>query len=521
MFQDNLWEPWQPASTQKATQEANAHRDARDLVHEYALRLNQVIARSQSAGLELAQRQLERVPRPGGCDLESALLLDRKRIELLEFFQQARHEISFPEPVALDDWLAFFFASAEMAGSAAVTLFWSEPGRAAEQVAADDAARLRARLRRERVKLDALRELNHASGIGLAGLDVATGCLTLSGRPFFVEQSQRLLDGLAGAAPLSFAISYDRSRDMQEGTIVAVQATFRNLSQDYLVLEALGTSHPYDQREVFNRPSLGSLTYDEAADRYTYQTAAPGVTGASFHTMVLRPGESRFVMLNLKMLDGGTTWREFQLSYRRLGEAEFAAGCYVPVPGPVDQFPPNVIYAPLASVDDPSRVDLSRVVLRSEAPCHTGRWAYPFHVGRRPFSLEQARRLLPSSCEPVHFSRWQQAWVLRTAEGCALVTPTRVTAYPRVEPEAFVLIDEAEQRVPVRFDDALLGTFMGLPLGIMDWESHRLGLSVSLPKLKLTPFFQELERLGLSLRLTQNLLGRRSLWVQPDVPARI
>jgi hypothetical protein len=36
---------------------------------------------------------------------------------------------------------------------------------------------------------------------------------------------------------------------------------------------------------------------------------------------------------------------------------------------------------------------------------------------------------------------------------------------------------------------------------------------VSLPKHKLTTFFQELERSGAALKLTRNLLGRQSLHV--------
>jgi hypothetical protein len=171
----------------------------------------------------------------------------------------------------------------------------------------------------------------------------------------------------------------------------------------------------------------------------------------------------------------------------------------------------------MSEAPNPEKVDLLTIVLSPGADdaWKEASWYYPFHIGRRPFSLAQARKRLPDGGEPVHFSRWQQAWVLRTDSGCALVTQTRVTAYTRVEAEAFVLIDESEQRVPVRFDDAVLPLFKALPLGITDWESHGLGLSVSLPKHKLTTFFQELERLGCSLRLTRNLLGRQSLHVMP------
>jgi hypothetical protein len=522
MHQDYPWNPWQnnPASGPATT--ATRDRDPVDLLHEYVTRLNAVIARAQESAIEHALQQLDRVPKPTHDDVAVATLLDRKRRELLEQFNVVRHEIAAMPDLSLDDWLAFFFTSAELAGSDAVTVVWNEPPEGFPPVMAvpvGQGALFRASMLELGISLAWVRELNHLapSGRGQAALEVSTGTLTTSGSPFFFEQSKRALDARTHGAPLACTFSYDRARDVQEGMLLAVKLNVRNLSNDFLVLEELLTDHSYDQREVFRRPSLGKLVYDEPSDRFTYQSVAPGVTGTPFHTAVLKPGEERSTVVSLKMLDGGDSWRRFRLRYRRFSPEDFKRMAYVPMPKAMDQFPPNVVYAPMAEAPQPDKVDLLTIVLSPsvDGPTDEASWYYPFHIGRRPFSLEQARKRLPDGGEPVHFSRWQQAWVLRTDGGCALVTQTRVTAYPRVEAEAFVLIDESEQRVPVRFDEAVLPAFKSQPLGITDWESHGLGLSVSLPKHKLTTFFQELERLGCTLKLTRNLLGRQSLHVTP------
>jgi hypothetical protein len=520
MYQDYPWNPWQNPPQSGVAVGSNREKDPIDLLHEYVTRLNAVIARAQENAVDLALQQLERVPRPTHDDLAATTLLERKRRELLEQFNMVRHEISMVPGLTLDAWLAYFFTSAELSGSMAVTVVWHEPPEgfpAVMAVPVEQGALFRASLHELGVPLEWMREINHvaANGRGQAALEVATTTLTLSGAPFFFEQSKRALDAHSGEAPLACSFAYDRARDVQEGMLLAVKLNVRNLSNDFMVLEELDTDNSYDQREVFRRPSLGKLVYDEAGDRFTYQSVAPGVTGTPFHTAVLRPGEERSTVVNLKMLDGGDSWRQFRLRYRRFRPDEFRQVAYVPLPKAMDQFPPNVVYAPMQEAPNPEKVDLLTIVLspKLEGPCHEAIWYYPFHIGRRPFSLAQARKRLPDGGEPVHFSRWQQAWVLRTEGGCALVTQTRVTAYPRVEAEAFVLIDESEQRVPVRFDDAVLPAFKSLPMGITDWESHGLGLSVSLPKHKLTTFFQELERMGCSLKLTRNLLGRQSLFV--------
>lgn len=522
MNQDYPWNPWQNMPPSGGAAGATREKDPIDLLHEYVTRLNAVIARAQENAIEPALQQLERVPRPGHDEVAAATLLDRKRRELLEQFNVVRHEIAVLPGLGLDEWLGYFFTSAELSGSDAVVVVWHEPPEGFPPIMTvplSQGALYRASLQELAVPLEWVREINHMApnGRGHAALEVATQTLTLSGSPFFFEQSKRALDGFTHLAPLSCTFTYDRARDVQEGMLLAVKLNVRNLSQDFLVLEELSTDHTYDQHEVFRRPSLGKLVYDEGTDRFTYQSVAPGVTGTPFHTAVLRPGEERTTVVNLKMLDGGDSWRRFNLRYRRFAAQDFKRLAYVPMPKAMDQFPPNVVYAPMSEAANPDKVDLLTIVLSPGADdaWHEASWYYPFHIGRRPFSLAQARKRLPDGGEPVHFSRWQQAWVLRTDSGCALVTQTRVTAYTRVEAEAFVLIDESEQRVPVRFEDGVLPLFKALPLGITDWESHGLGLSVSLPKHKLTTFFQELERLGCSLRLTRNLLGRQSLHVMP------
>jgi hypothetical protein len=283
-----------------------------------------------------------------------------------------------------------------------------------------------------------------------------------------------------------------------------------------VVLESLSTDHPYDPPLGFSQAALGRLVHDEATDRYSYDALAPGATAGTFHTAVLLPGEERVQLLTLKLLEGGECWREVRLRYRRFSREGFRRQAYVPMQEVGEGFPPRLYYGAIAALQRPDDADLASVLLGGDLPAPGElTWAFPFHVGRRAFSLAQARNRLPDGSEAVHYSRWQQAWVMRLEQGCALVSPSRITLYPTVDPRAFILIDEAEQRVPIRFADGLLPLFRSLPLGITDWESHALGLSVSLPKLKLTSFFQEAERLGVSLGLGENMLGRGTLVVGP------
>lgn len=522
MYPDIPWNPWPQGPSPPPLPEPKVCSDPLDAVHDYALRLNQVIARAREDAPKAALDQLEQTPAPAIGGLEAIAMRDRKRLELLEHLKQVRQEVLLLPDLTLDAWLDFFFTSADMAASPSVHVGWADPpdGFAiAEQVSVEQGAAFRERLRAGGATLHQLRELNHHSPgyRGQAALDAGCQCLTLCGHPFYFEQAKRALDRLSARSPLACTFSYDRTRDVQEGMLLAVRLTLRNLSTDYLVLDALQTDHATDAEERFSRPSLGQLSYEPGLDCFTYQAMAQGVTTTLFHTACLRPGEERMVSINLKMLSEGDSWREFLLRYRRFDEASFGAAAFVATPGPTDQFPPSVVYARLQDLPEPERADLATVLLHpAEAGVpETICWAMPFHIGRRAFPLSQARKRLSEPAEPVHFSRWQQAWVMRTADGCALVTQSRVTRYPRVDPECFVLIDEAEQRVPVRFADTLVPTYMALPLGIADWESHRMGLSVSLPKLKLTAFFQEVERLGCAIAVVQNMLGRQSLLVTP------
>lgn len=491
--------------------------DREAIAHAYVLALDRVLSRAQEGSYEAALRRLENVSQPPGVDI--AHLLERKRRELRERFELARYQSLYLPGVSLDQWLAFFFAGAEMAGCTGVSLTWHEEDRDVDEhrVVAPEEGRAYRRSVEGRLLSD-LHELGYASPCGHqhAALDVPGRWLTMGGDPWLFGQTLRVLDEVTGETPLDVALSYDAGREVQEGSFLSVRLVLRNRSNDVLVLEDLGTDHDYDPRETFATASLGRLAYDAERDCYEYDAVGEGATAAAFRTAVLQPGQERVVIATLGLLEGGECWRAFSLRYRRMPMATFREHAYVPVPGPSPSFPPRVTYAPLATLADARQVDLTTVLLAEhDAPLHTMTWAYPFHVGRRAFSLAQARGRLPEGAVPVHYSRWQQAWVLRLAEGCALVSPSRVTLYPRVDPRAFILIDESEQRVPVRFSDSLLPVFRSLPLGVTDWESHALGLSVSLPKLKLTSFFQEVERLGVALDLSENLLGRRTLWVHP------
>ncbi|MDB5101200.1 MAG: hypothetical protein JWM80_5621 [Cyanobacteria bacterium RYN_339] len=494
-------------------------REALDNVHAYVVAMDRVLARAHEASPELALRQLEAIVPP--AELPSGHLLERKRRELLERFNLARHQHLRLPDVGLDAWLAFMLAAAEMGGSAGIAVDWAPtqdgPVRRELVPVEHGSSFRRAQAVNGRTLAD-VRELSHVApgGPSHAALDAATGWLTLAAPPWIFRQVLRELDRVTGAAPLDVALAYDPGREIQEGTGLAVRLAVRNVSDDVIVLEDVCTDHPYDPAESFTHVAMGRLAHDPSTDRYAYDAVAPGVTATAFRTAVLRPGEERVVVLTLKLLEGGECWRSFRLRYHRFDPAAFRHMAYVAMPGPSHVFPPQVSYGPIAALERPDAADTTTVILAGNPlPGHALRWAYPFHVGRRAFSLAQARNRVPDGCEPVHYSRWQQAWVMRLAEGCALVSPSRVTLYPRVDPRAFILIDEAEQRVPVRFSEALLPVFRSLPLGVTDWESHGLGLSVSLPKLKLTSFFQEAERLGVALGLGENLLGRRTLLVLP------
>lgn len=504
-----------PAASDLATMLA---RDQLDATHAYVVALDRVLARAHDGGIETARRQLEAIPPPAG--VATAHLLERKRRELDERFHRARYQHLYLPGASLDAWLRFFFTAAEMAGSDTVTLD-GVPGATLapeREVPVAAGSGLRARVRAAGQTLADVRELSFMSPHGdqHAALDAAAECLSLGAVPWLYQQLMRELDDITGEAPLDLSLSYDAGREVQEGTTLSVRLALKNISRDVLVLEKLATDHPYDPHEVFSHASLGRLVHDPATDRYAYDAVANGMTASAFRTAVLGPGQERVVILTIKLLEGGECWRRFSVDYQRLTPEEFRHQAYVPVPGPTHEFPPRVMYGPVAGLADPDKADLTTVVLRPcEASTRTQSWLYAFHVGRRAFSLAQARSRLAGSGEPVHYSRWQQAWVMRVPEGCALVSPSRITLYPRMDPRAFIVIDEAEQRVPIRFAGALLPCFRSLPLGVTDWESHALGLPVSLPKLKLTSFFQEVERIGAAIGLEENVLGRQSLLVSP------
>jgi hypothetical protein len=494
--------------------------DHLDALHAYVVALDRVLGRCGELGVARTQRALEAV-QPPGDGLPVGHLLERKRRELLERFGLARHQHLFLPDVPLENWLRFFFAAAEMNGADAVTVDW-QPDAVGElprqSVAVSDGVRFQLTVRAAGKTLADVRELSYVapSGEHLAALNVATSWLAIAAHPWHFGQTLRELDRLTGMTPLDIHLSTDLGRELQEGVGLVVRLHVRNLTPDVLVLEDLATDHRYDPREGFTQKSLGTLAYDATANRYQYVATAAGVTATAFRTAVLGPGQERVLTMTLKLLEGGEWWRTFTLRYQRFAIDDFRKHAYVPVPGSISQFPPEVFYGPVAELPDPASADLTTVVLNTApgdlASMH---WAYPFHVGQRSFSLAQARGRVSDDSEPVHFSRWQQAWVMALAEGCALVSPSRVTLYPRIDPCAFVVIDDAEQRVPVRFHAALLPIYRSLPLGIMDWDSHGLGLSVSLPKLKLTCFFQEIERMGVALVVEKNLLGRPTLWVCP------
>ena len=492
--------------------------DPHEAVLGYVQRLDRVVSEAREGQLDEALSALDHVDPPPG--LATGHLLERKRRELLSRFERVRHQVLRVADGGFAPWLDFFLASAEMAGCDHVEVRWRRPpwrGRAVDRIPISEGRAWRMRL--SDTPFDAISAMAHVApgDAGQAMLDAEGGWLTLYGPPFFATQSQRALDQATGQAPLAMTLVWDHAREVLEGAGLITRITVTNLSDDIVVIDQIGTDLPYDAPESYRRASMGALTHDAAAGAYVYDASAPTPTPAAFFTAVLRPGQARTVMLIVKMLEGGDIWREVRVRYARFAEAAFGHEAYVPTQGRIDAFPPVVSYRRLEQAADPRKADLTTVLLPEvpETAWREAAWAFPFHAARRRFSLAQARARIGGEAHPVHYSRWQQAWIMATPDGCAVVAPSRVTLYPRVDPACFVLIDDAEQRVPLRFAEAVLPVFRSLPLGISDWESHALGLSVSLPKLKLTSLFQEVDRLGCAMGLSRNLLGRPTIVIGP------
>lgn len=511
-------EPQRPAGLAEAGGAQTSPADPHEAVLGYVQRLDRVVAEAREAQLDEALLALEHLDPPPG--LPTGHLLERKRRELLGRFDRVRHQIVRLEGGDFARWLDFFLTSAEMAGCDHVEVRWRRAPRGGRAVDRIPIAEGRAwRMRLSGTPLDAISAMAHVApgDGGQALLDAEGGWLTLYGPPFFATQSQRALDAATGRAPLAVALSWDHAKEVLEGAGLITRITITNVSDEILVLDQVGTDLPFDAPEAFRRASMGALIHDPVEGSYVYDASAPTPTPAAFFTGVLRPGQSRTVMLTVKMLEGGDAWREIRVRYARFEEAAFGQAAFVPTPGRYDAFPPVVAYRRLELSAEPRKADLTTVLLPevADSAWREAAWAFPFHAARRRFSLAQARARVGGNAQPVHYSRWQQAWIMATPDGCAVVAPSRVTLYPRVDPACFVLIDDAEQRVPIRFAEAVLPVFRSLPLGIADWESHALGLSVSLPKLKLTSLFQEVDRLGCAMGVGRNLLGRPTIVIGP------
>lgn len=511
-------EPHRPAELAGTTGVPASVADPQEAVLGYVQRLDRIVAEARESQIDDALLALDHLEPPPGQ--ATGHLLERKRRELLVRFDRARHQIMRVRGGGFERWLDYFLTSAEMAGCDHVELRWRRPplrGRPVDRIPIDEGRAWRMRL--SGTPLDALSAMAHVApgDGGQAMLDAEGGWLTLYGSSFFTTQSQRALDAATGLAPLALTLVWDHAKEVLEGAGLISRITVTNVSDDILVLDQIATDLPYDAPECFRRASMGALALDPDEGAYIYDASAPTPTPAAFFTAVLRPGQSRTVMLVVKMLEGGDAWREVHVRYARLDEPTFAREAFVPTPGRLDSFPPVVAYRRLAEAADPRKADLTTVLLPELADdvWRDAAWAFPFHSARRRFSLAQARARVGGNATPVHYSRWQQAWIMATPDGCAVVAPSRVTLYPRVDPACFVLIDDAEQRVPLRFAEAVLPVFRSLPLGISDWESHALGLSVSLPKLKLTSLFQEVDRLGCAMGIGRNLLGRPTIVIGP------
>lgn len=453
----------------------------------YVARLDRLVSEAREGTWDQAARSLSAVPPPDG--VVSGHLLERKRRELLARFDRVRTE-HLRVPVDIPGvWPELLQRCAELAG-----LPWGACA-GCSRPARDDAGWLGFTAPHDR---------------GEVLLDLAGGWLTLHGPPLFVQEAQRLVDRRLGCAPLALHVQWDQRRDWLEGGSLAQRVQLTNISGDTLVLAEIGSADPHALPESLARASLGRLSHDPSSDSFLYDPAATGSTPPCFYSVVLRPGQSRTLVWNLELGGGGDQWRSLQVRHARFDEAAFQKAAYVPGPRAGFGFPAAIPYQHPAPSTAGSAPDWGTVLL-PEVPAgcwHTSTWAVPYFVAGRPFSLAAAQARLGRQAEGVHYSRWQQAWVLAEDGGTTLVGPGRIEHLPRIAPACYVVVDAGDQRVGLRVSPALVSRVRPALLGVPDWESHALGLAVHLPRSLLPTLWNLVDSLALRLMVGRDLLGR-------------
>ncbi|MEB3222025.1 MAG: hypothetical protein VKS61_08095 [Candidatus Sericytochromatia bacterium] len=477
----------------------------------YVAQLDRIVGEAREPSWLEAARALARVPAPEG--LLVGHVVERKRRELLGRFDRMRTRHVRVDVADRPAWLRGLQACAELAGCTELLLTGAgearrcllQAGRSWQPHAPEPAAGLTGA------------GFAAPSDRGEAYLDLVTGWLTLAGPPMFVREALRNLDRLDCQLPLDVHVPWDPRRDWLEGSPQGMRVQLTNLSQDILVVAEVGSPEPGALAEHLRRSSLGRLRHVEAEGCYEYEPAAPGVTAPVFHCVVLRPGQSRTVVWNLPAGEAGDGWRRFEVTLARLSPAQFATHAYMPAPRTGFGVPASIRYVRPTPDLQEEPGDWTSVLLpdAGRLPWQRSAWQLPVFVQPRAFSAAQARTLVSPELTPIHYSRWQQAWVLADGAGSVLAWQDRIERQPRVDPACYVVVDSQDQRLALQISGRALPQAREALVAVQDWASHGLGLPVHLPRAALPSLWRLAERHGLQLGVARDVLGRAILHLDP------
>jgi hypothetical protein len=473
----------------------------------YVQRLDRIVSEAKEACWQEALRDLARVTPPDGVPLGH--LLERKRRELLGRFDRLRTRHVKVDATDRQGWLRGLMACAELAGCHEVVVASASPRvERPVPIGGPWPSGLAA-------------ELEQATWLGFAAprdrgeafLDLSTGCLTLAGTPLFVQEALRGLDRWCGQLPLDLHVPWDPRRDWLEGSSQALRVQLVNVTNDVLVVSELACPTTAGLSEHFKRSSLGRLRRSDASGGYAYEAAAAGVTEPVFFSVVLRRGQSRALAWSLPTGEGGDGWRRLEARVARVPAARFSHVAYLPGPRTGLGIPSAIPYMPVTPRDLEEPGDWSSVLIPEPEtlPWTTQAWLLPVYVASRSFSLAQAMAMVGRQLPAVHYSRWQQAWVLADGRGTLLVGPDRIEPAPHIDPACYVVVDGQEQRVGLRVSERVMPQAREGLLAVQDWASHPLGLPVHVPRAALSMLWRLAARLNVRLGLTRDTLGRAIL----------
>ncbi|MEB3330269.1 MAG: hypothetical protein VKQ33_13655 [Candidatus Sericytochromatia bacterium] len=476
----------------------------------YVQRLDRILVEARELGCQEALRDMARVPPPDGVPVGH--LLERKRRELLGRFDRLRTRHVQVEVTDRLTWFRALGACAELAGCIEVVLAGETPSLPRQlPVAGPWPPELP-------TWLQAAAWLGFAAphDRGEAFLDLATGWLTLAGPPMFVQEALRGLDRGCGHLPLDLHVPWDPRREWVEGSTQGLRIQLANLTDDVLIVSELACPGAAGLSEHLRRASLGRLGRSSTSGGYAYEAGAAGVTAPVFFSVVLRRGQTRALTWSLPTGEGGDGWRRLEARVARLSGADFCQRAYLPGPRAGLGSPAAIPYLPVTPRELEEAGDWSSVLIpEPEAlPWTTQAWLLPVFVASRPFSLAQALGLIDKELPAVHYSRWQQAWVLADGHGTLLVAPDRVEAVPHVAPACYVVVDGPEQRVGLRVAERIVSRVREGLLAVQDWSSHPLGLPVHVPRAALPVLWRLAARMELRLTTTRDTLGRAILMLE-------